>query len=82
MIFLQSLTKADLADQLYPISLELLEKKLRRDTERTPELQAELEKKARSQAKYRAKQVFNWVYQRYVTDYYQMSDLSKELESG
>ena len=28
MVFLQSLTKADLAEQLYPISLEMLEKKL------------------------------------------------------
>jgi 23S rRNA (adenine2503-C2)-methyltransferase len=79
MTFLQSLTKAELADQLYPLSVELLEKKLRRDAERTPELQAELEKKARSQARIRAKQIFNWVYQRYVTDYDQMSDLSKEL---
>ncbi|NDD90709.1 23S rRNA (adenine(2503)-C(2))-methyltransferase RlmN [bacterium] len=79
MVFLQSLTKADLSEQLFPISLQLLERKLRRDTERTPELQASLETKARSQAKYRAKQIFHWVYQRYVTDWDQMSDLSKEL---
>ncbi|MEN9723689.1 MAG: hypothetical protein RJB38_1675 [Pseudomonadota bacterium] len=79
MIFLQSLTKAELAEHLYPISLELLERKLRRDTERTPELVAELEKKAKSQSRYRAQQIFQWVYRRYVTDWDQMSDLSKDL---
>ena len=79
MVFLQSLTQSELAETLQPISLELLEKKLRRDTERTPELQAELEKRARTQARFRAKQIFHWVYQRYVTDWDRMSDLSKEL---
>jgi len=79
MVFLQSLTKAELADHLYPISLELLEGKLRRDTVRSPELTADLEKKARAQSRIRAKQIFNWVYQRYVTDWDQMSDLSKDL---
>jgi 23S rRNA (adenine2503-C2)-methyltransferase len=34
-----------------------------------------------TQARYRAKQIFRWVYQRHVTDWDQMSDLSKELRA-
>ncbi|MCM0607311.1 MAG: 23S rRNA (adenine(2503)-C(2))-methyltransferase RlmN [Xanthomonadaceae bacterium] len=38
-------------------------------------------KDPRTQAKYRAKQIFHWVYQRYVTEWDQMSDLSKEVRA-
>lgn len=34
-----------------------------------------------SKAKYQAKQIFNWVYQRYVDDWDQMTDLSKTLRA-
>jgi len=37
------------------------------------------EEKARKKAKYRAKQIFHWVYQRHISDWDQMSDLSKDL---
>ncbi|MGE0615296.1 MAG: 23S rRNA (adenine(2503)-C(2))-methyltransferase RlmN [Bacteriovoracia bacterium] len=42
----------------------------------TPE---ELARKARKQAQMRAQQIFHWVYQRYVLDWDQMSDLAKDL---
>src|SRR5688500_18997908 len=32
-------------------------------------------------AKYRAKQIFHWVYQRFVTEWDQMTDLSKDLRA-
>ena len=34
-----------------------------------------------TQARYRAKQIFHWVYQRHVTDWDQMSDLAKNLRA-
>jgi len=79
MIYFQSLTQSELQERLIPISKDLLIQKLRRDTVRTPELEAQLEQKARQQARYRAKQMFSWVYQRGVTDWVLMSDLSKDL---
>lgn len=38
-------------------------------------------KDPRSQARYRAKQIFHWVYQRYVTTWDEMTDLSKEVRA-
>lgn len=74
MHIFQSLTKADLAELLLPLSRV----KVSRDL--TPEEAAPLiEKKSRKQAEMRAKQLFHWVYQRYVTDYDQMTDLAKDL---
>src|SRR4051812_9268937 len=35
--------------------------------------------KAAAQARYRAKQIFHWVYQRHVLEWDEMSDLSKDL---
>jgi len=70
MIYLQSLTKAELAELLVPLSRV----KAPRDT--APE---ELERKAKKQAAYRAQQIFHWVYQRFVSDWDLMSDLSKDL---
>ena len=37
--------------------------------------------KARKTARYRAQQIFHWVYQRYVFDWDQMTDLSKDLRA-
>lgn len=42
---------------------------------------AERELKAAKQARYRAQQIFHWVYQRFQTDWDQMSDLSKDLRT-
>ncbi len=81
MVYFQSLTKAELVEALIPISKQILVGKLRRDAVRTPELEQALDDKARSQAKYRAKQIFSWVYQRGVTDWNAMSDLSKDLRT-
>ncbi|HAR44256.1 MAG TPA: 23S rRNA (adenine(2503)-C(2))-methyltransferase RlmN [Bdellovibrionales bacterium] len=72
MIHFQSLTRAELAALLLPLG----RKKLRRDL--SPE---EAELKLAKQARYRAQQVFHWVYQRQVLDWGQMTDLSKDLRS-
>ncbi len=37
--------------------------------------------KAATQSRYRAKQIFHWVYQRFVTDWDQMTDLSKDTRA-
>ena len=42
---------------------------------------AELEAKARKTARYRAQQIYHWVYQRFVFDWDQMTDLSKDLRA-
>ncbi len=39
----------------------------------------QLEVKAHRQANYRAQQIFHWVYQRHVTEWDEMTDLSKDL---
>jgi 23S rRNA (adenine2503-C2)-methyltransferase len=70
MIYFQSLTKDELAGLLKPLS------RVKKRPEMTPE---ELELKEIKQARYRAQQIFHWVYQRYQTDWDQMSDLSKDL---
>jgi 23S rRNA (adenine2503-C2)-methyltransferase len=76
MIYLQSMTQAELAELLYPLSRV----KVRSEKELSPdEYAAAVEKKARAQARYRAKQIFHWVYQKFVTDWDSMSDLSKDL---
>jgi len=83
MILFQSLTKSELADVLLPLSSAKEERSLR-DLTDEGERQALLEKigkKKRKQAEMRAKQLFHWVYQRYVTDYDQMTDLAKEIRS-
>ena len=61
MIFFQSLTKAELAELVLPLSKH-----------GDPA-------KAAKQARYRAQQIFHWVYKRYVTDWDLMSDLSKDM---
>lgn len=73
MIYFQSLTKKDLAELLKPMNLQ---GKQPRGLE--PEDQ---EKRAERRARYQAQQIFHWVYQRFVDDWDQMSDLSKELRA-
>lgn len=79
MVYFQSLTQSELIEKLLPVSKELLVRKLRRDTVRTEELERTLDARAAQQARYRSKQIFSWVYQRGVTDWNAMSDLSKDL---
>src|SRR4051812_42804976 len=66
MIYFQSLTQKELAEMLVPLSMA----KHGGD-----------EAKARKTARYRAQQIFHWVYQRFVFDWDQMSDLSKDLRA-
>ncbi len=70
MIYFQSLTKTELVELLKPLS------RIKARPEQTEE---ELDLKATKKARYRAQQIFHWVYQRFVTDWDQMSDLSKDL---
>jgi len=72
MIYFQSLTKEELVQLLLPLS------RIKSRPDLTTE---ELEMKALKQARYRAQQIFHWVYQRYETNWDQMSDLSKELRA-
>lgn len=60
----QSLTKAELAELLLPLS--------------RPGNKPDSKEK---QARYRSKQIFNWVYRRQVTDWDAMTDLAKDLRS-
>jgi 23S rRNA (adenine2503-C2)-methyltransferase len=69
MMYFQSLTKAELVDLLLPLARV-------RGRYATEE---EREEKAKKQARYRAQQIFHWVYQRHVTEWDEMSDLSKDL---
>lgn len=71
MIYLQSLTKTELADLLLPLS-HVRGRGLSEE---------EIEKKAKKQASYRAQQIFHWVYQRFVSEWDEMTDLSKDLRS-
>ncbi len=81
MLIFQSLTKSELAEALLPLSTAKEERDLRSLTdegEREALLQ-KIGKKKRKQAEMRAKQLFHWVYQRYVTDYDQMTDIAKDI---
>ncbi|MBU6155010.1 MAG: 23S rRNA (adenine(2503)-C(2))-methyltransferase RlmN [Bdellovibrionales bacterium] len=83
MLIFQSLTKTELSDALLPLSEAREERDLARisdDLERKL-LLSKIEKKKRKQAEMRAKQLFHWVYQRYVTDYDQMTDIAKDVRS-
>src|SRR4051812_47308153 len=68
MIYFQSLTQEELAELLRPLSRP----------RRSHEL-ADVEAATTKRARYRAQQLFQWVYQRHVTDWDLMTDLSKEL---
>jgi 23S rRNA (adenine2503-C2)-methyltransferase len=72
MIYFQSLTRDELANLIKPLSR----------VKRKPGLsELDIEKQLEKQATYRAKQVFQWVYQRFVTDWDQMTDQSKDLRA-
>jgi len=70
MIYFQSLTKNELIELLKPLS---------HVKTRVEETEAEYQLRITKKARYRAQQVFHWVYQRFVTDWDQMTDLSKDL---
>lgn len=72
MIYFQSLTRDDLEVLIQPLS------RIKRSSDFTPE---QFELKAKRQACYRARQIFHWVYQRHITDWDEMTDLSKELRA-
>lgn len=67
--FLQSLTLEELAERLLPVSAPT--RRSLSDEER--------ETQRRKRARYRARQIFQWVYQRFVLDWDQMTDLSRDL---
>ncbi len=73
MIYFQSLTREELVELILPLS------RVNPYKGGVPLSEAELKLKALKQARYRAQQIFHWVYQRFQTDWDQMSDLSKEL---
>jgi len=82
MIYFQSLTKDELADLILPLSKvkrPRFDAAAQLSAEDLAQLEADLEKKAQRQSKYRAQQIFHWVYQRFVTEWDGMTDLSKEL---
>ncbi len=81
MIYFQSLNKNDLADLLLPLGRVKEERELRDlpEGEERDALLKKIEQKKIKQAMMRAKQIFHWVYQRYVTDWDQMTDLAKEI---
>ena len=72
MIFFQSLTKSELAELLVPLTLA---KRRYSDSDEEATLRAE------KRSRYQAQQIFHWVYQRFVTDWELMSDLSKDLRA-
>lgn len=83
MIYFQSLTKAELAAHLLPLSRVKEERGLYglEDGEEKTLLLEKIAKKKQKQAELRAKQIFQWVYQRYVTDFDLMTDLAKDLRA-
>jgi 23S rRNA (adenine2503-C2)-methyltransferase len=82
MIFFQSLTKEELTELLLPLSRVKRPRPAEGQTFTAEEELAITEKVAKQDQKravYRAQQIFHWVYQRYVTEWDQMTDLSKDL---
>ena len=80
MIYFQSLTQKELAELLRPQGRVKCRRTLA-EADADPVKKAQLEKKLDQQARYRAKQIFHWVYQRYVSEWDEMSDISKDLRS-
>jgi 23S rRNA (adenine2503-C2)-methyltransferase len=71
-MYLQSLTKEELAELLIPHS---------QVRPRTGEDPAMANRRSEKRALLRARQIFVWAYQRHVTDWDQMTDLSKDLRT-
>lgn len=72
MRIFQGLTRLELEELLFPVSAPEPKVALKL----TPEM---LLRRQRSRAHYRAKQIFHWVYQRKITQWEEMTDLSKPL---
>ncbi len=72
MIYFQSLTQAELAELLMPLSQERPSPRLTEE---------ERVRKSEKRARYRAKQIIKWVYQRFSTVLDKMSYLSKDLRA-
>jgi 23S rRNA (adenine2503-C2)-methyltransferase len=72
MLIFQSLTQSELAQLLEPLSRVKV-------SSSSPDSPEQLEKKRKKQAAYRARQIFHWVYQRYVLEWDLMTDLAKDL---
>ncbi|MCM2278221.1 MAG: 23S rRNA (adenine(2503)-C(2))-methyltransferase RlmN [Oligoflexia bacterium] len=81
MIYFQSLTQTELAELLKPVSFPKARRSAAPEAAAGEFSSAENQLKAEKKARYRAKQIFHWVYQRTVTDWDQMSDLSKDLRA-
>ena len=81
MIIFQSLTKSEFADLLLPLSTVRGEERLALEPGLDPEAEARVLLKKRKKADLRAKQIFHWVYQRYVTNWDEMSDLAKDVRN-
>jgi 23S rRNA (adenine2503-C2)-methyltransferase len=75
MIPFQSLTQSDLAELLIPLGVVRGEHAIVLE----PGGPERIATKKLKTAQMRAKMLFHWVYQRYVTDYDQMTDLSKDV---
>lgn len=66
-----------MTEPVFPFILQSLTKE--QLTQILVPISGEVEAKALKKARYRAKQIFHWVYQRYVMEWDQMTDLSKDL---
>ncbi len=77
----QSLTQSELAALLLPLSRVKEERGLHHivDEAERMKLLTTIEKKKKKQAELRAKQLFHWVYKRYVLNYDDMTDLAKDF---
>ena len=88
MIYFQSLTKDDLAALILPLSrgpsINFKRPRVWDDLplEEQAKIDADLERKAVRQSKYRAQQIYHWVYQRFVTDWDQMTDFPRIFVNG
>ncbi len=81
MIYFQSVTQSELAKLILPLG----SRQSRRDRSNLDALSSSVEWQPTERdiktARYRAKQIFHWVYQRHVFEWDQMSDLSKDLRA-
>jgi 23S rRNA (adenine2503-C2)-methyltransferase len=77
MVIFQSLTKSEFAEMLIPLSVVKREWQVLEE----PGGAEKVAIKKKKQAALRAQLIFHWVYQRYVTDWDLMSDLSKDLRA-
>ncbi|MBY0469547.1 23S rRNA (adenine(2503)-C(2))-methyltransferase RlmN [bacterium] len=79
VIYFQSLTRDELADLLLPFSARPRDRHVDADGTPLVELNDAPSLPEIKRARMRAKQIYHWVYQRFVTDWDQMTDLNKEV---